>query len=77
MLTVVVEQTFSMGGWILHETGSSMTLESVDAQAYLDDWTKAAKRKQEIISKENNIPFDLSIEGTIKIGMSGIDGDDY
>ena len=44
---VAVEQQFSAGSNILDPTRSSMSPYSIEAQAYLDDWTKAEFRQQE------------------------------
>jgi len=56
--TVAVEQAFSQGGNILDETRSRMTPDSLEAQACVDDWTKAELRAQEN-PKENEDLFDL------------------
>ena len=45
--TVTVEQQFSAGGNILDPTRSFMSLDSIEAQSCLDDWTKAVFRQQE------------------------------
>ena len=50
--TVAVEQTFSAGG-ILDQTCSSMSPDSVEAQACLDDWTKAMLRQQKILREQS------------------------
>ena len=47
MSTVTVEQQFSAGGNILDPTRSSMSPDSIEAQACLNDWTKAEFRQQE------------------------------
>ena len=48
MSTIAVEQQFSAGGNILDPTRSSMSLNSIEAQACLDDWMKVEFWKQEI-----------------------------
>ena len=45
--TVTVEQQFSVGGNILDPTRSSMSPDSIEAQSWLDDWTKTVFRQQE------------------------------
>ncbi|EFH61806.1 hypothetical protein ARALYDRAFT_479822, partial [Arabidopsis lyrata subsp. lyrata] len=50
--TVSVERAFSMGGQILDETRSRMSPDSLEAQACLDDWTRAEYRQQEFL-REN------------------------
>ena len=42
---VAVEQTFNARGEYLGPNPSSMSLDSVEAQACLDDWTKATLRQ--------------------------------
>ena len=42
-----MKQQFSSDGNILDATCSSMSLNSIEAQACLDDWTKAEFRQQE------------------------------
>ncbi|KAK3225978.1 hypothetical protein Dsin_005840 [Dipteronia sinensis] len=46
--TVAVEQEFSAGGNILEPRRSVMCPQTLEAQACLDDWTKAKYRQQEI-----------------------------
>jgi len=43
--TVAVEQAFSTGGNILDESRSRLALYSLEAQACVDDWTKAQYRQ--------------------------------
>ena len=58
--TVAVEQAFSAGGSILDETRSSMSPESLEAQACLDDWCKANRRIQENMKPTNDYLFDVT-----------------
>ena len=53
MSTVTVQQAFSTEESILGQTRSSMSPNSVEAQACLDDWTKAALRQQESVHEQN------------------------
>ena len=48
-----MDQAYSAEESILDQTRSSMFPESVKAQSCLNDWTKVASRKQEIVQKEN------------------------
>ena len=48
-----MEQALSTERSILVQTRSSMSPESVEAQACRDDWIKAALRQQEIMGEEN------------------------
>ena len=61
--TVTVEQVFSAGRSILDETLSSISPESLEAQACLHDWSKANHRIQENMRPTNDYLFDLT-EGT-------------
>ena len=45
--TVAMEQQFSVGGNILDPTRSSMSLDWIEVQSFLDDWTKVVFRQQE------------------------------
>ena len=45
---VAVEQEFSVSGNILEATCSSLSPDSIQALAYLDDWTKTQYRQQKI-----------------------------
>ena len=58
--TVAVEQGFSAGGSILDETRSNMSLESLEAQVCLDDWSKANRRIQENMRPTNDYLFDVN-----------------
>ena len=55
--TVAVEQAFSAGGNILDETRSNMTPESLEVQAFVDYWTKAAIRDQEFKRDDDDDEF--------------------
>ncbi|KAK2635878.1 hypothetical protein Ddye_030670 [Dipteronia dyeriana] len=46
--TVAVEQEFSAGGNILDPRRSVLCPQSLEAQACVDDWTKAKFRQQEL-----------------------------
>jgi len=66
--TVVVEQAFSAGRNILDETHSRLAPYSLEAKAYVDDWTKAQYRQQEM-DRKAEIDFfdndrDISATGT-------------
>lgn len=62
--TTSVERAFSMGGQILDETRSRMSPDSLEAQACLDDWTRAKYRQQEYVRDNEeeleNIDSDVS-----------------
>ena len=58
--TVAVEQAFSAGGSILDETRSSMSPESLEAQACLNNLSKANRRIQENMRPTNDYLFDLT-----------------
>ena len=59
-----MKQAFSVGESILNQTHSSMSLESVEAQACLDDWTKIALRKQKIVREKNEDFMKMKTTGT-------------
>ena len=55
MLFRSVEQQFSAGGNILDPTRSFMSLDSIEAQSCLDDWTKEVFRhKKKNMNKRTN-----------------------
>ena len=60
--TVAVEQAFSAGWSILDEIRWSMSLESLEAQICLEDWSKANQRIQENMRPTNDYLFDLTEE---------------
>ena len=74
--TVAVEQAFSAGGNILDETRSNMTPESLEVQACVDDWTKAAIRDQEFKRDDDDDEFvEMTTTGTEGTSTPGIGSD--
>ena len=69
--TVTVEQQFSASGNILSLTRSSMSLDSIETQSCLDDWTKTVFRQQE---KEHEQTYEF-FENEQTIGTEGSDAD--
>ena len=65
--TVAVEQTFSAGGNILDERRSTLSPDSLEAQALLDDWTRAEKRIQGMQLSDDEVE-DFDTEGTNTTG---------
>ncbi|KAK3213087.1 hypothetical protein Dsin_017793 [Dipteronia sinensis] len=68
--TVAVEQEFSAGGNILEPRRSVMCPQKLEAQACLDDWTKAKYRQQEIEAEIVNDFFEDD-------QTTGTEGSDY
>ena len=74
--TVDVEQAFSAGGNILDETRSNMTPESLEVQACVDDWTRAAIRDQKNKRDDDDDEFvELTTTRTEGTSTSGIGSD--
>ena len=69
--TVSIERAFNMGGQILDETRSRMSPDSLEAQACLDDWTRAGYRHQKFLRENEeeleDIDSDVSSTRIIKV----------
>ena len=50
--TVAVEQTFSAGSNILDPTRTNLSDENLEAQCCLDDWVRAERRTQELVTEK-------------------------
>ena len=62
--TVAMEQQFGVDGNILDATRSSMSPDSIEAQACLDDWTKAQFWQQELEQEPTYEFFENDQTGT-------------
>ena len=71
--TIAVEQAFSVGGYILDERRSRLTVENLENQALLDDWTKAAARQQDVVEKDEEDEFDTETTSTSTTPGNGSD----
>ncbi|KAK2658344.1 hypothetical protein Ddye_004877, partial [Dipteronia dyeriana] len=68
---VAVEQEFSVGGNILDARRSLLSLESIQVQVCVDDWTKDEYRQQEM---EPEVIYDFfDNDHTTGTGMKGND----
>ena len=74
--TVAVEQAFSAGGDILDDSRYSMTPESLEAQACLDDWTRAERRAQEVMRPDSEQLYDVDTDTTAStLGSDDVAGE--
>ena len=71
--TVAVEQAFSAGGNILDDHRSRLSPQSVEAQACVDDWTKAQYRQQEM---DRNVEGQFFDDGASTITGTTVGSDD-